>query len=148
MSKLLESLIEEYNQLKEKLDKVVELIQMYGGNIPNNYVGTPATIDKNRIGIVSSSNSYPLDGSWRDKIIYVLKLHRVNKPLSARNIASEIIHNERSLNTNLEDDNEITKYHNMVTQYTSTMGKAGEIGVDATNFRNYYYYIEENRIDN
>ncbi|MNS96058.1 hypothetical protein D3C72_1303400 [compost metagenome] len=143
MSKILESLIEEYNQLKEKLDKVAELIKVYGGSIQDNRVGNIVSIESDDITI--ASNIYPLNGSWKDKILFILKRHRVNGVMSARQITSEIINQEKIFFESLKNDSEITKYHNMVTQYTSSMGKANEIGVETTSFRNYYYYIDENK---
>lgn len=133
MSDLLNTLINEYKQLKVKLIKVEELIKAYGGTIP----GEPSP-EKFVFPNPPKSN-FPIEGSWKDKILYVLKKHRVNGATSAKEIADEIIRQEKDFGISFNDE-EIAKYQSMVTQYTSTMGKAGELHVEYTSHRNYYSY--------
>lgn len=137
MNLLLESLIQEYKDLKVKLDKVADLIQMYGGEIPE------VPIPHKGLGPIKTTVSvegvnYPNNGTWKDKILYVL--HGKKEPMTAKEIANTLeaielyiskVHGGVTLNTE--------HILRTVTQYTSSMFKAGEISADDSSFRNKYF---------
>lgn len=139
MSKLLDSLIAEYNELKQKLEKLTELIHVYGGVLP---IDDPVDGRDDLRNFKSMSESdrrlYPLYGSWKQKILCILL--QLHKPSTAKEISNEIIELESLLNNPSTVNS--TQIHNTVTQYTSTMASKGEIGVDSSEYRNKYYLLD------
>lgn len=137
MSKLLDSLIEEYNTLKQKLEKLAELIEVYGGTIPTNDVSDSGD-DLRKFKSMSESDrrQYPLYGSWKQKILCVMAL--LGKPSTAKEISTEILMLESAFIDNVDPKH----VHNMVTQYTSSMTSKAEIGADSSEYRNKYYLLD------
>lgn len=131
MNLLLESLIQEYKDLKVKLDKVADLILMYGGEIPH---ATP-NVSSVETTVGYKGLTYPSQGTWKEKIMFVLKV-REGEPITAKEIAKilEVVEGQ-------DGDIKLGTDHILktVTQYTSSMFKNGEIGADDSGFRNKYF---------
>lgn len=127
---LLDALYREYHDLKEKLDKVSELIISYGGAIPDE---TIKSIKTDLFGKVI--DEYPNHGTWKEKIIYVLK--QTKRPLSNREIADFIYGLERKY-----QDLNPSHVSTMVIQYTSNMAATGDVSVDKSSGR-YKYSLKQ-----
>jgi hypothetical protein len=138
MNVLLESLIGEYKDLKVKLDKVGDLILMYGGEIPD----LPHEVTQSRIESKKNykGEEYPAQGTWKDKILFVLNAK--SEPMTAKDISKAIEALEGFIMVR-EAKLDTTHILKTVTQYTSSMAKDGEIGVDNTQFRNKYFLIKK-----
>lgn len=130
MATLLEALYKEYKSLKEKLDKVSDLIKSYGGTVPEPLdlqpIGGYKSVEKSPL---EGDANYPKDGTWKEKIFFAIK--KASTPCDTTFITSTIYKEEPDL-----DKDHI---HKMVTQYASAMGQKGEIEVDNSGFRNKYY---------
>lgn len=134
MHPLLNSLYEEYEDLTEKRNLVRSLILKYGGDIPDEGSPTMVTLPRD----VSDDEAYEFiyydkNATWKEKVISVLEYHKL--PMTTKEI-SQFLH-PQELKHN--PDMDYIHVHNMVTQMASAMGRAGEIGVDDTNFRNKYF---------
>ncbi len=126
MSTLLDALYKEYNELKQKIDKVSDLIVSYGGKIPTS---RPDFILSSQGSYKSTTKVYPDTGTWKEKIMYALE--DFNNPATAKMITMRLIQ--------LEPEMSEEHIHNMVTQYTSAMARAGEIMKDDSDFRHKYF---------
>jgi len=129
----LEQLYKEYQQLETRKAKVANLIVEYGGSIPTPIVTAPptttvpatTTIPPNQFHF---SIYYPLAGTWKDKIRYILL--RFDGPATVQEIVDKLIQ--------YESDTDREKLHTTVTQYCSNMGKEGELIVES-GYRNKYF---------
>lgn len=140
MNLLIESLQEEYKNLRVRMDKVADLLITYGGEIPGASENPAPTTIVAQYKHTIKGQDYPSGGTWKEKILFVLNAK--GEPMFAKDIAKAIealegfiLAREVKLNTD-----HILK---TVTQYTSAMGKSGEIGVDTTGFRNQYFIIKK-----
>ncbi|GEM_PF-5009138 len=117
---------------------------MYGGQPPTTQLPSyfPQEISSNlppsniipkddkpkEIFVNNNVNKYPIDGTWKEKIIYALT--ELKKPSMVKDIVNLIAHAEKA-----ED---ISQVHKTVSQYTSTLGKDGIINVDNSSYRHTY----------
>jgi len=143
LTTLLPTLIQEYYDLSNKLSKITELIASYGGQIPapnpphppdkQYQKHTPPKTTTNETRSVSDvyidKNSYPVSGIWKDKILFILK--ELGTPVTVIELTNILLHKEQS------DD--FGRMKKTVSQYTSNMSKAGEIGVDDSAFKHKYF---------
>jgi ABC-type Fe3+-hydroxamate transport system substrate-binding protein len=136
MSKLLEALYDEYKGLKQRLDKVADLIVDYGGKLPTNSSEEhfPAYTQGS---FQINTHLYPSNGTWKEKILFVMKV--LNEDTGAKEISKKLEAFERQVSETEGKEFKPELISNMVTQYTSTMGKNGEIGVRNDGYRNTYF---------
>lgn len=78
---------------------------------------------------VLTNFEYPQEGSWKDKIVYALRVG--GKLATAKELSSFI--------QKFDSTNSASHVLSMVRQYTSNLGKSGFIGVDATQHANKYF---------
>jgi len=135
MSELLDSLYKEYSSLAQKLEKIADLIQAYGGQVPSQSRQTvlsaalslpPTTFYGGGEGIPIE---YPVGdtGTWKDKIKFTLDV--LNAKVTAREISDFIVRKE---------DMETEKVEKSVSQYLWSMSKDNEILIDKTGGRARY----------
>jgi hypothetical protein len=107
MSDLLSSLYKEYELLNGRLEKVREMIVLYGGTV-NGYV--PGKSSKH-------ADKYPTGGLWKDRIKFVIKGE--GRDMTVREIADTIYKWEPELGRDRIDK--------AVTQYVWSMSSKNEL---------------------
>ena len=140
MSSIIESLYQEYMRLIEqykdtvsRLNAIAHSINQYGGEVPNT-----DDIELQNITSIQAmvrESMYPYDGTWGDKIIYVLK--RLNKPSTA----TEIVEYMRSIDKIHFNSTNLANTSNTIAATCSRLAKEGEIGLDASQKKNLYYIL-------
>jgi hypothetical protein len=129
MSNILEALYEERKILMERLSMIDGLISAYGGA---RSVVSPAR----GAGVLPvDPNDYPLSGTWKDKILFVIK--RNNSKMSTPTLTSIISGEEK-----IGDPEALKKLSTTVSQYCWSMTKAGILSVEQITGKNYYSIVE------
>jgi len=103
---ILDNLYKKHSDLHAETIKVESAILAYNGTIPtygNSTTATPVNLP-----------DYPIDGTWKDKIFYVLAI-------SGPSLVGDIINSIHKK----EPDVSMDKLNLVVSQYCSTMGIAG-----------------------
>lgn len=117
----LDDLLNQHRVLHRKLTGIESAIVGYGGNVP-----VYNSNDEDFVMPVLGNTNYPKDGTWRTKIEYFLK--NKNAPMSAREITEAIQYYEKGN----------TAIAKIVTQYTSSLAKKGQLVVNKDNFPHMY----------
>lgn len=128
MNALLEALYKEYTELNTKLQKVAELITAYGGDNPGEK--PVPVITKVYPPRPAPPVEYPIDGTWKAKVLFALD--EAERPVTAHEVGN-ILHS-------YENEKSIEVCLNMATQYCSSLGAAGEIGVEK-GYKNKYFLL-------
>lgn len=126
----LQLLYDEYNTLKAKIDKVSELIVLYGGTIPAS--STPIVLKSAKLPLSFSSHELA-NVTWKTRVEKVLQ--ELGKPSTSK----ELIEYMQAAISDISPE----KIHKAVTLYTSKMSRSGEIEVDRNSYPHRYYLKEK-----
>jgi hypothetical protein len=127
------NLIGQHKVIVDKLNSIAGSIKHYGGDVPNaDEVNMERVVE---IQALVRETMYPENGTWGEKIIYILK--RLAKPSTANEIFESMRHLEKVSFNAMNFQNTA----NTIAATCSRMAKDGQIGLDTSQKKNLYYII-------
>jgi hypothetical protein len=116
---------------RANIDSLQQSKEIQQNTITNSNPKLPFKTVVNNLNPIQTGFDYPQQGTWKDKIIYALRIG--GRPILAKDIATFI--------QRFEPPENAERVASSVRQYTSNLSKTGHIGVDNSSHAHKYFLI-------